>query len=74
MPFPPLNAYRFDLKFQKIVQNEQDKNFITRLHQGKVEIIPWPVIGSEEFYALNVLESACVRDRGQRGGVSIGRR
>ena len=52
MPFPPLNTSRFALKFQKIVQDEQDNNFITRLHQGKLEIIPWPVIGSREFYAL----------------------
>jgi hypothetical protein len=43
---------RFSLKFQKIVQDEQDANFITRLHGGKLQIIPWPVIGSEDFYTL----------------------
>jgi len=43
---------RFALKFQKIVQDEQHANFITRLHYGKLAIIPWPVIGSEEFYTL----------------------
>ncbi|KAI9437933.1 hypothetical protein BJY52DRAFT_1229957 [Lactarius psammicola] len=42
----------FALKFQKIVQDEQDANFITRLHGGKLQIIPWPVIGSREFYRL----------------------
>ncbi|KAI9462918.1 hypothetical protein BJY52DRAFT_1221931 [Lactarius psammicola] len=42
----------FALKFQKIVQDEQDANFITRLHGGKLQIIPWPVIGSREFYKL----------------------
>ncbi|KAF8270132.1 hypothetical protein EI94DRAFT_1572312 [Lactarius quietus] len=42
----------FALKFQKIVQDEQDANFITRLHGGKLQIIPWPVIGSIEFYRL----------------------
>jgi len=42
----------FALKFQKIVQDEQDANFITRLHAGKLQIIPWPVIGSREFYTL----------------------
>ncbi|KAF8270131.1 hypothetical protein EI94DRAFT_1572248, partial [Lactarius quietus] len=40
----------FSLKFQKIVQDEQDANFITRLHAGKLQIIPWPVIESREFY------------------------
>jgi hypothetical protein len=43
---------RFSSKFQKIVQDEQDANFITRLHGGKLEIIPWPVIESKEFYNL----------------------
>ncbi|KAF8491332.1 hypothetical protein F5888DRAFT_1057818 [Russula emetica] len=42
----------FSLKFQKIVQDEQDANFITRLHAGKLQIIPWPVIESREFYKL----------------------
>jgi hypothetical protein len=51
--FPPqLNPIRFALKFQKIVQDEQEANFITRLHAGKLQIIPWPVIGSREFYTL----------------------
>jgi len=40
------------LKFQKIVQQEQDANFITRLHGGNLDIIPWPVIESKEFYKL----------------------
>jgi hypothetical protein len=44
--------YRFSLKFQKIVQDEQDANFITKLHRGKLDIIPWPVIGSKQFYML----------------------
>lgn len=52
MPFPPLNTSRFALKFQKIVQDEQDANFITRLHAGKLQIVPWPVIESREFYRL----------------------
>jgi hypothetical protein len=43
---------RFSLKFQKIVQQEQRANFITRLHGGKLDIIPWPVIESKEFYKL----------------------
>ncbi|KAH8986018.1 hypothetical protein EDB92DRAFT_1818469 [Lactarius akahatsu] len=40
------------IKFQKIVENERDSNFITRLHAGKLHIIPWPVIESEGFYQL----------------------
>ena len=49
---PPKIAYRFSLKFQKIVQEEQEANFITRLHGGKLDIIPWPVIESKQFYQL----------------------
>src|SRR5712691_1490103 len=48
----PLKLSRFSLKFQKIVQDEQDANFISRLHAGKLQIIPWPVIESKEFYKL----------------------
>ncbi|KAI6111765.1 hypothetical protein EDD17DRAFT_1480234, partial [Pisolithus thermaeus] len=43
-------AREFTLKFQQIVQDEQETNFITRLHAGKLAIIPWPVIESQEFY------------------------
>jgi len=43
---------RFRLKFQGIVQREQKANFISRLHRGKLDIIPWPVIESSEFYKL----------------------
>jgi hypothetical protein len=46
------NTPRSALKFQKIVQDEPDANFITRLHSGKLQIIPWPVIGSKAFYRL----------------------
>jgi CRISPR/Cas system CSM-associated protein Csm2 small subunit len=43
---------RFSLKFQKIVQEEQGSNFLTRLHRGFLSIIPWPVIESRQFYSL----------------------
>ena len=46
------NEFRFKLRFQKIVDSERDSNFITRLHGGKLNIIPWPVIESEGFYQL----------------------
>ncbi|KAJ7656305.1 hypothetical protein DFH06DRAFT_991968, partial [Mycena polygramma] len=42
----------FSTKFQTIVQAEQDANFISRLHAGQLNIIPWPVIESKQFYAL----------------------
>ncbi|KAF8270147.1 hypothetical protein EI94DRAFT_1723596, partial [Lactarius quietus] len=42
----------FLLKFQKIVEDEQDSNFISRLHAGELTIIPWPVIESEGFYQI----------------------
>ncbi|KIJ64834.1 hypothetical protein HYDPIDRAFT_111462 [Hydnomerulius pinastri MD-312] len=45
-------AKEFSLKFQRIVQDEQEANFISRLHAGKLNIIPWPVIESKEFYKL----------------------
>jgi hypothetical protein len=34
------------------VQEEQRANFISRLHRGRLNIIPWPVIESKEFYSL----------------------
>ena len=37
---------------QKIVAEEQEANFISRLHGGKLDIIPWPVIESKEIYKL----------------------
>ncbi|KAA1477853.1 hypothetical protein DENSPDRAFT_787266 [Dentipellis sp. KUC8613] len=40
----------FSLKIQRIVQEEQKSNFITRLHHGNLKIIPWPVIESAKFY------------------------
>jgi hypothetical protein len=52
MTFLNMVVYRFSRKFRKIVQQEQDAHFISRLHGGKFDIIPWPVIGSKEFYKL----------------------
>jgi hypothetical protein len=43
---------RFSLKLKQIVQQEQEANFISRLHGGRVSIIPWPHIESERFYDL----------------------
>ncbi|QRW13378.1 E3 ubiquitin-protein ligase TRIP12 [Ceratobasidium sp. AG-Ba] len=42
----------FSLKFRQIVEREQDQNFISRLHRGHIQIIPWPVINSPGFYTL----------------------
>jgi hypothetical protein len=43
---------RFALKFQHIVQQELGSNFVSRLHRGKLDIIPFPEIKSREFYTL----------------------
>ncbi|KAK0189051.1 hypothetical protein F5146DRAFT_693680 [Armillaria mellea] len=42
----------FSTKFQQIVQDEQDANFISRLHSGRLNIVPWPIIESKSFYSL----------------------
>lgn len=47
-----LRELRFSLKFQKIVELEQGSNFITKLHDGNLSIVPWPVIESRQFYTL----------------------
>ncbi|KAF8306096.1 hypothetical protein DL93DRAFT_250101 [Clavulina sp. PMI_390] len=39
-------------KFQQIVAEEQEGNFISKLHRGRLNILPWPVIQSKEFYGL----------------------
>jgi hypothetical protein len=46
------SSFRFSLRFSQIVQQEQAANFISRLHDGKMNIIPWPVIKSREFYKM----------------------
>ena len=43
---------RFSVKFTQIVQAEREFNWISRLHDGKLTIIPWPVIESRKFYSL----------------------
>ncbi|KAI6030357.1 hypothetical protein EDC04DRAFT_2572165 [Pisolithus marmoratus] len=50
----------FSLKFEKIVQDEQEANFITRLHAGRLNIVPWPVIESKEFYKLFTKVKRCL--------------
>ncbi|KAH7908406.1 hypothetical protein BJ138DRAFT_1012879 [Hygrophoropsis aurantiaca] len=45
-------AREFARKIQEILLEEQEVNFITRLHAGRLNIIPWPVIESKEFYKL----------------------
>ncbi|KAJ7583093.1 hypothetical protein C8J56DRAFT_791188, partial [Mycena floridula] len=42
----------FESKFQKIVDDEQEDNWISRLHARSLSIIPWPVIQSKQFYTL----------------------
>ena len=47
-----MNTPRFSLKFRQIVRDEGGDNFISKLHRGKLAIIPWPVIQSARFYEL----------------------
>ncbi|KAF8490475.1 hypothetical protein JB92DRAFT_2835852 [Gautieria morchelliformis] len=42
----------FSEKLHRIVMEEQDSNFITRLHKEHISIIPWPVIESNKFYSM----------------------
>ncbi|KZT12602.1 uncharacterized protein LAESUDRAFT_808190 [Laetiporus sulphureus 93-53] len=62
----------FSLKFQHIVQLEQASNFISRLHGGRLAIIPWPVIESRQFYLLfNGLKRRLDQQRPTHTGGSI---
>jgi hypothetical protein len=50
--------FRFALKFQKIVQDEQEANFISRLHAGQLNIVPWYV---QCFSCLQYRFTTCYR-------------
>ncbi|KAG8904121.1 hypothetical protein FRB99_002205 [Tulasnella sp. 403] len=45
-------VHEFHSKFRKIVDSEQSSNFITTLHGGRFDIIPWDVIKTRKFYTL----------------------
>ncbi|CAG8754506.1 12164_t:CDS:2, partial [Acaulospora colombiana] len=45
-----ISIYRFHKQFQRVVEKERNSNFLTRLHKGRLSIIPWPIIGSPGFY------------------------
>ena len=47
-----IDIRRFSSKFRQIVRDEAGDNFITKLHRGKLDIIPWPVIQSPQFYRI----------------------
>ena len=47
-----INAGRFAMKFKQIVRDEAGENFISKLHRGKLAMIPWPVIQTTKFYEL----------------------
>ncbi|KAI0921705.1 hypothetical protein AcW2_006594 [Taiwanofungus camphoratus] len=62
----------FSLKFQQIVQLEQGSNFISRLHRGRLMIVPWPVIESRQFYTLfNTLKKSLDKQETTHSGGSI---
>lgn len=53
-----MRSFRFAQKFSRIVRDTQGQNFISTLHRGQLDIIPWPVIQSEAFYSqMHVLQS-----------------
>ncbi|KAG8712967.1 Vacuolar protein sorting-associated protein 13A [Ceratobasidium sp. 423] len=41
---------KLSLEFQGTVEKERDRNFITRLHRGHIQIVPWPSANSHNFY------------------------
>ncbi|ETW76254.1 hypothetical protein HETIRDRAFT_53756 [Heterobasidion irregulare TC 32-1] len=56
----------FSLKFRKIVEDEKEDNFISRLHRGRISIIPWPVINTHRFFNL----FGSLKKRFERQGVT----
>ncbi|RIA83800.1 hypothetical protein C1645_833247 [Glomus cerebriforme] len=40
----------FQSKFSKIVDREEEDNFITKLYRNKMSIVPWPVFNEAAFY------------------------
>ncbi|KAG9305016.1 hypothetical protein G9A89_007419 [Geosiphon pyriformis] len=40
----------FQSKFSKIVDKEEEDNFITKLYRNKMSIVPWPVFNEASFY------------------------
>lgn len=47
-----LTKNRFHERFSNIVTDEQEGNFITRLHRGSVVVMPWAMMSSAAFYEL----------------------
>ena len=58
-----MDIRRFSLKFQQIVRAEGGDNFITKLHRGSLEIMPWPVIQSAQFYRMFGSLKTCLERR-----------
>ncbi|KAG9305010.1 hypothetical protein G9A89_007413 [Geosiphon pyriformis] len=40
----------FQSKFSKIVDKEEEDNFITKLYRNEMSIVPWPVFNEASFY------------------------
>ncbi|KAF8289765.1 hypothetical protein DL93DRAFT_2069130 [Clavulina sp. PMI_390] len=65
-------ACMFSSKFRAIVQREREGNFISKLHRGKLDIMPWPVIESPQFYTLmNTLKARLEEQNSTHGSVSM---
>ena len=52
LPLELMDTRRFSLKLRQIARDEAGDNFITKLHRGKLDIMPWPVIQSAQFYRM----------------------
>ncbi|ORY42725.1 hypothetical protein BCR33DRAFT_680193 [Rhizoclosmatium globosum] len=53
----------FRNKIEKIVASEQANNFITRLHNKRVKIVPWPFFQTPDFYRQFNLEGNFIDKR-----------
>ncbi|CAG8843970.1 735_t:CDS:2, partial [Racocetra persica] len=40
----------FHLKFARIVDREEEDNFITKLYRNKMSIVAWPIFTDSSFY------------------------
>ncbi|KAF8317563.1 hypothetical protein DL93DRAFT_2095570 [Clavulina sp. PMI_390] len=59
-------------KFKRLVNEEGERNFISKLHRGMLDIIPWPALGSKEFYDLmDVLKARLNNQKPSHGNASM---
>ncbi|KDN44291.1 hypothetical protein RSAG8_05555, partial [Rhizoctonia solani AG-8 WAC10335] len=42
----------FSCELQKLIEHADERNAIPSLHRGGIQVIPWPVINTTDFYAM----------------------